>query len=405
MLVPVVVQIVFVGCDAADTRSRDAEADSAGITIITNQPPYPAWQLADSPLVRVGVREGDAPYQLHDVRFAARLSDGRIMVVDGGSQEVRWYSSAGTHRSTLGRRGAGPGEFGNIRSAVVTRGDSVVIMDLGNQRLVWISPEEAVVREHVVSGFGTSDKRVLGVAMDGRVRIANYRYTYNVARPGFNPTRDSLVLLLYSTAGVDSVARIPGDETSTWVQFDSGRPSRMMQWGLGYGYPTLTGANQEHFIVAHGEHAQVEMLDSSGAITRILRRAELGPTPVTPADRDQFVRYWVEDARRRGVRDVTEVEQGRRDEMQALSENHSVPAFDRLLVDAEGRVWLRDYAPVWWTGPVQLWTIYDSLGHVLARASIPTQLVVTHVGLEHVTGVERDELDVETVVVYHIDRS
>ena len=403
-IVPTTLVVLLGGCDEVPTRSSAAETDSAGITIVTNRPPFAAWHVADSPVVRVGVQEGEAPYQLHDVRFAARLSDGRVVVIDGGSQELRWFTAAGSHRSTLGRRGAGPGEFGNVRSAFVTRGDSIVVMDVGNQRVSWISPEESFVREDVVSDFGTGDKHVLGVAMDGRLRISNHRYTYNVARPGFNPTRDSLLLLLFSAAGVDSVARLPGDETSTWVQFDNGRPSRMMQWGLGYGYLTLIGSTREHFIVARGEHGQVEMLDTTGKVVRMSRRDGLHAAAVTQADRDQFVQYWVEEARARGVRDVAEVERGRRDEMHALPEDHSIPPFDRLLVDAEDRIWLRDYAAAWLAGPVQVWTIQDGDGRVLARISIPRNLVVTHVGPEYVTGVERDELDVETVVVYRIER-
>jgi hypothetical protein len=240
--------------------------------------------------------------------------------------------------------------------------------------------------------------------MDGRLRISNHRYTYNVARPGFNPTRDSLLLMVYSAAGVDSVARLPGDETSTWVQFDDGRPSRMMQWGLGYGYLTLTGSTRDHFIVARGEHGQIEMLDSIGTVVRVSRRDDLRPAPVTQADRDHFVQYWVEEARARGVANLVEIEQGRRDEMHVLPEDHAIPPFDRLLVDAEDRIWLRDYAPEWLPGPAQMWTIHDGDGRALARISIPHNLVVTHVGPEYVTGVERDELDVETVAAYRIER-
>jgi hypothetical protein len=370
-----------------------------------NRPPYPVWHLADSPVVRVGVQEGEAPYQLHDVRFAARLSDGRVLVVDGGSQEVRWYTLSGVHQSTLGRRGAGPGEFRNVRSVIVTRDDSIVVMDLANQRISWVSPEETLVREHPVSGFGTGDKRVLGVTTDGRLPIANRRHTYSVARPGFNPTRDSLLLFLYSSSGVDSVARLPGDESSTWVRFDNGRPSRMQQWGLGYGHLTLTGSTHDHFIVAHGEHGQLEMLDWDGKVVRVSRLEDRAPAPVTEADRDGFVKYWVDAARARGVTDVTEIEQGRRDEMRALPENHTVPPFDRLLVDAEDRIWLRDYRPPWFAGgDAQAWTVYQANGHVLARVSVPGGLDVMHVGKDHVTGVERDELDVQTVAVYRVER-
>jgi hypothetical protein len=404
MLLPSALVVVLSACAEAPRQSSATESDSAGITIVINRPPYPNWHVADSPVVRIGVREGEAAYQLHDVQFAARLTDGRVVVVDGGSQEVRWYTMSGVHRSSLGRRGAGPGEFGNIRSVVVTPDDSILVMDFANQRITWLSPDEALVREHRVGGFGTSDKRVLGVATDGRLRMANLRYTYSVARPGFNPTRDSLLLLLYSSSGVDSVARLPGDETSTWVSFENGRPSRMMQWGLGYGHLTLTGSTRDYFIVAHGEHGQLEMLNSAGTLARVSRLEDRATAPVTDADRDRFVKYWTDAARARGVSDVTEIEHGRRDEMQTLPEHHTVPPFDRMLVDADDRIWLRDYRPPWFAGPLQVWTVYEANGHVVARVSIKGDLEVMHVGQDHVTVVERDELDVETVAVYRIER-
>jgi hypothetical protein len=70
------------------------------------------WELSDSPLVEIGVREGEDPYQLHRVRGSVLLEDGRIVVLNAGSQELRFYDPHGRYLMAVGNRGEGPGEFG-----------------------------------------------------------------------------------------------------------------------------------------------------------------------------------------------------------------------------------------------------------------------------------------------------
>ena len=48
---------------------------------------------------------------LHYARDATKLSDGRIVVANGGSDELRIFDRSGTHVGTWGGQGEGPGEF------------------------------------------------------------------------------------------------------------------------------------------------------------------------------------------------------------------------------------------------------------------------------------------------------
>jgi len=106
------------GC-AADAPpsppTRPAEVrDSAGVAWIRNFDPLwtdaTAWRVDPEAVLRIGAADGEAPYLLTNIRGATRLSDGRIVVVDGATFELRAFTSAGLHAWSAGGKGGGPGE-------------------------------------------------------------------------------------------------------------------------------------------------------------------------------------------------------------------------------------------------------------------------------------------------------
>jgi hypothetical protein len=61
--------------------------------------------------VVIGLEEGDPAYLLDRVSGAVRLSDGRIVISNSGSVELRVYDAEGRYLQAIGRQGGGPGEF------------------------------------------------------------------------------------------------------------------------------------------------------------------------------------------------------------------------------------------------------------------------------------------------------
>ncbi len=102
-------------CSDAPPRSAVSVRDSAGIAIVENRVASwgndDAWSVSPDARIRIGVADGDLPYQLFRVAGATRLSDGRIVVANGGTGELRFYASSGVHLRSVGRPGEGPGEF------------------------------------------------------------------------------------------------------------------------------------------------------------------------------------------------------------------------------------------------------------------------------------------------------
>ena len=72
------------------------------------------WRVAAEPTVDIGVLDGAPEYQLFRVRAALTLSDGRIVVSNSGTQQLRLYDPQGRYLVTAGGPGEGPGEFARL---------------------------------------------------------------------------------------------------------------------------------------------------------------------------------------------------------------------------------------------------------------------------------------------------
>jgi hypothetical protein len=135
LLHSVILLPLAVSC-GGDSAGGDGAAvrDSAGVRIVENREAAwteaAAWHLSSAPLVQIGAVSSDNPaYEFSSIQGITRLSDGRIVVLEGQNSEVRYFDSAGKHRVTRGGRGGGPGEFGFAGSMVRWHADTVVVED------------------------------------------------------------------------------------------------------------------------------------------------------------------------------------------------------------------------------------------------------------------------------------
>jgi hypothetical protein len=398
----VVVLAVGCGSGADHVRNATVERDSAGITVVENEGPYETWQVEPSPVVRIGVVEGDSAYQFHRIAFAGRLSDGRIVVVNGGTREIRWFGPDGLYETGAGRQGQGPGEFETIASVVLTPADTLIVDDPRNQRVTWITPSGTIVREEMTAGLSSGTVTVLGSAPGDAVALAISTPTYDLSHPDVSYTRDTLTVVRVAPARIDTLLRTPGQEGALWVRYSGGRPAAMQQMGLPFAHPLLVAGTGKQILLGRSEGQQLEILDSSAALKTIARRQDQPATRLTQEDRAAYVRRAVDAAQARGQSNTTALEKGLNDLLAVVPENHTLPSFDRLLVDMESRIWLRDYVQPGGEAADQTWTVYQPDGHIRSQVSIPASIEVMHVGRGYLTGVARDSLDVEFVVVHAI---
>ncbi|MGH7129464.1 MAG: hypothetical protein ACREIV_12915, partial [Planctomycetaceae bacterium] len=207
-----------VGCGDAGADPLVATVrDSAGIRIIENVVPDSgdvAWWILETPaLVDIGGVDADEAHALYRVGGARRLSDGRIVVSNGGSGEVRWYGADGTYLRTSGRRGDGPGEFQRPGQIIGLPADTVMIADGFGRRVTVLDPAGEFVRDFQPGG---ADARATLVdRLDDGTLIA--RAVFTVAGEDLQDgmmNRPDVNLVALSPGGElqDTITSVPGTE-------------------------------------------------------------------------------------------------------------------------------------------------------------------------------------------------
>ena len=142
-----VVCLVSAACsgeDPAGTRvsARDTRVSHRGSEVTVHIVENPAvsaaetiWRLVPEPVFSLGGSGVVEELSLFEVAGALRLTDGRIVVADGGSRTLKVFDPAGEFVRAAGGPGEGPGEFRALNHLARLPGDSVVMFDFGLRRL------------------------------------------------------------------------------------------------------------------------------------------------------------------------------------------------------------------------------------------------------------------------------
>jgi hypothetical protein len=79
------------------------------------------------------------------------------------------------------------------------------------------------------------------------------------------------------------------------------------------------------------------------------------------------------------------------------------PACERIIADLTGRLWVQGYVKDHEDDGLRRWVVFSPDGEqALARATLPASLELMEIGNDWVLGVERDDLGVESMVLYHL---
>ena len=161
--------------------------DSAGITIVENA--RPTWsaaevlRLAGSPVLVIGTRV-EAPYELSRVAGTVQLTDGRIVIADGASLELRFFDATGTFIRSVGRSGDGPGEFRRMERLVRLPGDTLAVVSMFATISYFTSDGEFVHREVAAAmpRDGTMGIPITPVVLRGRAFVRGVMIQGRTAR-------------------------------------------------------------------------------------------------------------------------------------------------------------------------------------------------------------------------------
>jgi hypothetical protein len=220
-ILPIFLLLPLAACGGGEAAGNTATLrDSAGIAIVENRggrwDEDGGWRLSDEPTLQIGIAEGDPLYQMDRVRAALRLGDGRIVVANAGSHQVRWYDANGRHVASAGREGGGPGEFRGLTTLRRLPGDSVLAYDVMAFRLSWFDPAGRFVRSVALQPVGQMPRRFVDRFADGQLLLSSSVRSFPNGPPS-GTTRDTLLWLRAGAEGapVDSLpSRLPARRRS-----------------------------------------------------------------------------------------------------------------------------------------------------------------------------------------------
>lgn len=349
------------------------------------------WVLSPAPVVTVGSDAGELPYEFLRIGGALRLADRSIVVGNSGSGELRYFDSTGRHVKSVGRHGAGPGEFGqfsSIRPLVIGK-DRLIAQDAESQRVNVFDlsgrylrlfrfepkPAAALVTLMAADGTGIVGRSLRDAGLRGEPgEILEPRFQY----------------AMFDSAGAqrNALFELPG------------RSRFVHAWQGSIHYPFIPfisdpaialGAGK--VFVVRGDSAVVEVWSTAGRRLTTFR---------WPAQRVRVRDIWsrykeAELAAMSQERDRARY--GHYFGMDLPLPEH-VPIANQVQVDRAGNLWIERFRLRW--EAERRWDVLGPQGRFLGTVTVPGRLEVYQVGADFMLGRARDSLDVEQIQVWRL---
>lgn len=395
--------------DDPDRSARVTVVDSAGVAVVTAEPgsleAVPTWTIDPTPAVEIGGGV-DPEVALFRVVDVAPLPAG-VAVATNEPPRVLLFGPNGEVRATLGRAGDGPGEFSrDLASVVPLAPDSLAVWDQTRRRLSVFTTDGAFRRELDLSGM-------VPISPAGSPSTAGPAAWTHLLASGDR----SLFLFAVGVFGEGEGVRRPAAE-SVRISRDGQRLATLGPFpgyasyagptvGVGpypFGPSTYGAVSGGSLVVGFAADPEVRLYGPDGALERIVRwpdhdRRLQGPL----VDRWNG---WLDDF-------LGQMPEGEarifRELLDAVPRPERLPAYQDVLTDDEGRIWVGEYpgqlglpeiGPEWLRLPERRWLVFDTDGALLATTRTPGGFSLHAVHRGRLWGVFTDELAVESVRAY-----
>jgi len=367
-------------------------SDSAGVELVQSQRPVLAsgagWRAMDSAVVRIGLRDGPAALQLAGVEGALRLADGRYVVADGGSRELRVFGSDGNHLRTFGGQGRGPGEFTAL-AGIGQSADGLWAYDFALRRITWFDPDSGLIAATTLGAEPAALAPVGSLPERSFVlrQLWGVAATATTTREGLR--RDLVAVVRTDSSGsrMDTIALAPGREVIIREEDGRGVMSRRP-----FGRNVVAAVRDGRVVIGTADAPDVDEYEADGTLRRRIRFRDR-PREIGQREIKAFISARLADV-------APEEQPGLRAELEALPYPDRGPDYDRFVVDDLGNLWIRR-----WMADVaapRTWSIVDTSGVWLTDVVLPAGFTLLDAADDLVIGVELDELDTESVVAYRL---
>jgi hypothetical protein len=383
-------------CTAPVQDAAYAVRDSAGIELVESVRPEwsgdEAWRVADPPTLRIGEEDGDAAYQFSDIAGAVRLAGGRIVVADGGSQQVRFYDEGGRFLRAAGGQGAGPGEFTGLTALGPAPSGGVWAYDMSLRRITWLDAA-GEIEGMTTLGVEPPVLNAVGALPDGSLvlkQLWGARQAAAALETGSRRDPIAYVRVARDGAGVDTVALVPGRELLL-----SDENGRSVMTSPLFGHNSVATLQRDLVIIGSTDRFELDAFAADGTLRRRIRIPGVDVS-VDAASFDAAV-----------AQRIAAAPPQRRERIAAMLASQPrptvKPAHGGVRADHSGNLWVAEWVPG--SEPASRWTVLAPDGHWLGVVAQPPRFDAWDIGADWMLGVARDSLDVESVVLYSLQKS
>lgn len=329
--------------DAADATTISV-SDSAGVRIvhISDMDALSLPRLETRPVYSTA-----ADLLLAHVVGAVFLPDTSLVLADNGETEIIILDRDGQVRGRTGAEGDGPGEYVDIARVGVSADGTLYAYDRRQRRFTLMDSQGAVTGVENIERIGEvvplvrlAGGEVLGVFEPRPLLPAGLH-------------RPPLLLVFgdRSWENLDTLGSWPGKE----------RIAEESRWNpVAFGATALYSGRGPHVVMATTDSLDLSLYDGPAPVTRI--RGGSSPREITTREMeawtDLFLGMYPEERR-----------PAERRRLQNSTVRETYPAFETLGVDADGRIWLGDYAKH--EEQERRWTVFGTDGRPIGTVSLP----------------------------------
>jgi len=379
----------FLGCDGSGAPVEDVVSrDSAGVTIVVNADvaELPVREVPESPTFRVGWAPEDPP--LESISSGLLLPDGSAAFLDGQGALLYLVDSTGTVER-FGRRGEGPGEFARPASVFPLSDATLAVWDGGLNRLSRFTEDGEFLKSDLISEGGLLSVEPRGVVGGHSLGLVPTSISFLAGQTESRWYGGPLVLRDLETLEPDSIGQV----NLVLVEMEDGRPianpfsyfgsGGVFDGGFVWGTndrPEIRwiGPDGSPDVVAHWTQQRLELDDQVwGQYADIARSQNASAFQPTPDDA-------FEETLRR----------------QRSAAPAQLPYFRQIHPTRDGVVWVSEYglSPQY----ASRFLVISPEGRTSHWVTFPRPIRLLDVSSERVLGIEMDDYEVQSVVMYPI---
>jgi hypothetical protein len=396
------------GCDGRDSRQEQSEFvvryDSGGVEVVHNRlgaPEREIWALTAEPRLEIGGPDSD--HHLFRVRGAFQVVHGKLLIVNQGSHELL-IVDRDSLVTRVGRKGAGPGEFSGFMSSGRYRGDSLYVADSQLARVSVFDANGQFGRSFRMDPpnevFGTPSLEASFA--DGE--FMGESYLHEALREEYEE-QGKLPQALVRLSPDGEVLHVIGGLRA--APCSSIQCTRLILFGFRPG----VSIHSDAVFYAFNDQYRITIHDRGGEVRRIISRDHVS-VPVDRQGIDHYVERHFEPARQERARSILAA---------AMDDVRRMPAFGHITTDAVGNLWVEEVTDVradmvlFFMDPFNApshpprqtgsaWAVYAPDGGYCCTVGMPSRFSPTDIGDDYVIGVFTDELGVESVRSYGLNK-